>query len=62
MKRWIWGGLAALVVAGNAFYWLAPYNIAASVPHLPGVSHVLHQYMRNEVSKRLMPARTRSRS
>lgn len=54
MKRWIWGGLAALVVAGNAFYWLAPYNIAASVPHLPGVSQVLHQYMRNAVAVRAM--------
>lgn len=52
MKRWILGGVAAVVVAGNAFYWLAPYNIAASVEHLPGVGAVLHQYMRNTVKTR----------
>lgn len=50
--KWLWGGAAALVIAGNAVFWLAPYNIAASVPHLPGVGEALHQYLRNAVKVR----------
>ncbi len=55
MRRWkLWasGALAAAVIGGNAFYWLGAYNIAASVPHLPGVGAVLHQYLRNVVTTR----------
>jgi cytochrome c553 len=51
-KLWTGGALAALVIGGNAFYWLGLYNIAASVPHLPGVGEVLHQYLRNAVGAR----------
>ncbi|WP_425072206.1 c-type cytochrome [Sagittula sp. S175] len=52
MKRWIFGGVAAAVLAGGAFFALAPYNIAASVPHLPGVGEALHQYLKNAVRAR----------
>ncbi|MDO6585253.1 c-type cytochrome [Salipiger sp. 1_MG-2023] len=55
MTRWkLWAGaaLAVLVIGGNAFYWLGAYNIAASKPHLPGVSGALHQYLRNAVTVR----------
>lgn len=52
LKRWIIGGVAALAVGGAAFFWFAPYNIAASVPHLPGVGETLHQYLRNAVRVR----------
>ncbi|GGG84887.1 cytochrome c [Salipiger pallidus] len=51
-KLWAGGALAALVIGGNAFYWLGVYNIAASKPHLPGVGVVLHQYLRNVVTTR----------
>jgi len=37
--------LGALVV----FFLIAPYNIAARVPHLPGVAWLLHTYMENSV-------------
>lgn len=52
MKVWIISIALALAVLGGGFYWLAPYNIAASVPHLPGVGPVLHQYLRNAVDRR----------
>ncbi|MBP0483999.1 c-type cytochrome [Sagittula salina] len=51
-KRWIAWAAVGVVALGNAIFWLAPYNIAASVPHLPGVGEVLHQYMRNSVRAR----------
>ena len=46
---WAASGLGALVALGLGFYIVAPYNIAASLPHLPGVSWLLHQYMQNSV-------------
>ena len=46
---WAGTGLAALAVAGALFVFVAPYNIAASMPHLPGVSWLLHTYMQNAV-------------
>ena len=52
MRRYILGSLAALAVAGGAFFFLAPYNIAASVPHLPGVASILHGYLGNAVAIR----------
>jgi len=39
-------------LAGAAFFWFAPYNIAASQEHLPGVGEALHQYLRNSVNQR----------
>lgn len=51
-KRWAGAAVAALLVGGNAFYWLGAYNIAASQPHLPGVGEVLHQYLRNVIRTR----------
>ena len=47
--RHLWRAAAAVIVAGTAFYFLAPYNIAASLPHLPGVRYLLHGYMQNAV-------------
>ena len=46
-----WAGalLVALVVGGALFVWIAPYNIAARIPHAPGVSWLLHTYMRSAV-------------
>jgi cytochrome c553 len=45
-KGLIAGGVLGFVV----LFWLAaPYNIAASVPHLPGVSWLLNGYMKNAV-------------
>ncbi|EPX75832.1 c-type cytochrome [Salipiger mucosus] len=52
MRRYILGALAAVALAGGAFYFVAPYNIAASVPHLPGVANVLHGYLGNAVAVR----------
>ncbi|EBA06501.1 c-type cytochrome [Sagittula stellata] len=52
MKRLVLYAAGLVVVLGNAFYWLAPYTIAASQPHWPGVGEVLHQYMRNAVAIR----------
>ena len=52
MRRYILASLAALAVAGGAFFFLAPYNIAASVPHLPGVANILHGYLGNAVAIR----------
>ena len=49
LKGWIAAGGGALVALGLLFYVVAPYNIAASVPHLPGVSWLLHTYMQNAV-------------
>lgn len=43
---WI-AGAAVVVLA--LFVWVAPYNIAARLPHLPGVSWLLHTYMQNAV-------------
>jgi cytochrome c553 len=37
--------LAAVVL----FVWIAPYNVAARIPHAPGVAWLLHTYMRNSV-------------
>lgn len=42
-------GFAAVALAGAAFWLIAPYNIAASTAHLPGVTWVLHGYMKNAV-------------
>lgn len=40
---------AAVLVAAALFVWVAPYNIAARVPHLPGVAWLLNTYMENAV-------------
>lgn len=37
------------VLAGAAFWIVAPYNIAASNPHLPGVNALLRGYLHNAV-------------
>lgn len=50
--RHLWRAAAGAALAGIAFYFLAPYNIAASVPHLPGVRQLLHGYMVNAVQIR----------
>ncbi|MEQ5871305.1 c-type cytochrome [Sagittula sp. NFXS13] len=52
MRRWILGGLAGVAVAGGAFVFFAPYNIAASQAHLPGVGETLHLYLRSAVKAR----------
>ncbi|WP_194098336.1 c-type cytochrome [Marivivens aquimaris] len=52
MKYYLFGGAAIAAIAGAAFFTLAPYNIAASVPHFPLVGEVLHQYLRNAVTVR----------
>lgn len=46
-----WAGLLAGAVACAValFVWIAPYNIAARVPHAPGVAWLLHTYMENSV-------------
>lgn len=49
VKGWIASGLGALAAVALGFFVIAPYNIAASLPHLPGVSWLLHQYMQNAV-------------
>ncbi len=41
--------LGALAIAGVLFYAAAPYNIAASVPHLPGVRPLLKGYLDNAI-------------
>lgn len=50
-SRLEWAGavLVALVIGGALFVWVAPYNIAARIPHAPGVSWLLHTYMRSAV-------------
>ena len=40
---------AAAVGAATLFVWAAPYNIAARIPHPPGVAWLLHTYMENSV-------------
>lgn len=48
-RAWVRLGAGA-ALAGAALFWLvAPYNIAASLPHLPGVKPLLHGYMKNAV-------------
>jgi cytochrome c553 len=51
-KRHIGYAIGALALAGAAFYITAPYPIAASIPHLPGVGEALHGYMHNSVRNR----------
>ncbi|MDW4500184.1 c-type cytochrome [Sulfitobacter sp. D35] len=47
------GLVAGVLLAGAiAFYVLAPYNIAASRKHWPGVGELLHGYMGNAVAAR----------
>lgn len=46
---WAGTAIAALIAAAALFIWIAPYNVAASIPHLPGVKWLLHTYMRNAV-------------
>lgn len=48
---------AVLAVAGFAFWWIAPYNIAARVPHWPPVRALLHSYMNNAVRSHSQGAR-----
>jgi cytochrome c553 len=45
--RRIAGGLAAVLAAAALFVVVAPYNVAARLPHLPGVGWLLHTYMHN---------------
>ena len=47
----IWAVVAGLILA-PAFWFFAPYNIAASKKHLPGVGGLLHGYMQNAVGIR----------
>lgn len=47
--QWAGAVLIALAVGGALFVWIAPYNIAARIPHAPGVSWLLHTYMRSAV-------------
>lgn len=46
-----WAGwlAAAAICAATLFVWVAPYNVAARIPHLPGISWLLHTYMGNSV-------------
>lgn len=44
--------VVALVLFAGAFWWLAPYNVAASQRHLPPVRALLHSYMENAVGRR----------
>ena len=46
---WVATIAAATVLAAALFVWVAPYNVAARIPHLPGVSWLLHTYMRSSV-------------
>lgn len=47
--QWIAAAAGALLLLGAAFYVVAPYNIAASIPHLPGVRPLLKGYLYNSV-------------
>lgn len=57
MRAWIpnpplrtLAGLAAVVFCGFWIIWYAaPYDVAASIPHFPGVRWVLHSYMKHAV-------------
>ena len=51
-QSWLgWTGCltAAAIVGLVLFVWIAPYNVAARMPHLPGVAWLLHTYMQNSV-------------
>lgn len=50
-SRLSWAGWlsAAAVSAAALFVLVAPYNIAARIPHPPGVAWLLHTYMENSV-------------
>ncbi|SFB11101.1 Cytochrome c553 [Poseidonocella pacifica] len=45
-------GAGIALLGGAAFFFLAPYNIAASVPHFSPVRWALHGYMQNAVAIR----------
>lgn len=47
--QWIAAAAGALLLLGAAFWLVAPYNIAASIPHLPGVRPLLKGYLYNAV-------------
>lgn len=44
--------LVVLAIVAAAFWWFAPYNVAASQRHLPPVRAALHSYMENAVGRR----------
>ncbi len=48
-RQWAAAAAGGLLLLGAAFWFVAPYNIAASLPHLPGVSALLHGYLVNAV-------------